>query len=756
MGYYDFKGLHDKEFEALCADLLGASMSMRFERFKPGPDRGVDARCLEAGGGEVVLQCKHRPRSSIAQLIRHLKDEERPKVDALRPARYLLGLSHPLSRAEKAKIAEILHPHIKSHSDIFGAEDLNALLDQHPKVVQRHYKLWLTSAQVLSLILEKPIFDRSAFTLQEAGDAAKTFVPTSSYHEALRLLEDRGVLIVTGEPGVGKTSLAEHLALHYVADGYTFHKVADDIKEAEIVFLSGKLQFFYFDDFLGGTYLAALSGHEGSRITNFIRQVRKDPTKRFVLTSRTGILNQGKMLFDAFGHHKLERSEFELNVSAYTEIERAHILYSHLWHSNLPKDCIEEMYSDRRYRRVIEHPNFNPRLIGFITDHDRVSDRAVGTYWRYVHETLNDPANIWEHTFIAQLDDFGRALVLLVTLNEQRIGHLSLTEAYHRFLARPENRSLSGQRDFMAAIRHLAGSLLNRHLPSGSPDAAFFTLFNPSIADYVIKRHARDANLLKSAFTSLQSTASLRTLSALHRNKLIEKNVYTDIIRELLDLANSQNFAHLTVEYIASVLSAYGPLVSQDELKSPRVSQAIRFVARQKVPEDVTPIARVYELGLTSGEITGSRAIPFLREALAIASDDDEPLRQLVAVLAEIAETEPGHAEVMGEFKEAICQYVERNLNQLISESELFERADPRDAEAAADKLEEMVEEILEDYCITFNAMDRDEICAAYDLDTHAQSYMEDNQPGPRIASPRPRSAPVLRGDDIDDLFDRR
>jgi hypothetical protein len=51
MSSYDFKGLHDKEFEGLCTDLLGVSMSLRLERFKPGPDQGVDARCFDAGGG---------------------------------------------------------------------------------------------------------------------------------------------------------------------------------------------------------------------------------------------------------------------------------------------------------------------------------------------------------------------------------------------------------------------------------------------------------------------------------------------------------------------------------------------------------------------------------------------------------------------------------------------------------------------------------------------------------------------------------
>jgi len=83
-----------------------------------------------------------------------------------------------------------MHPHITNDSDVFGAEDLNDLLDRHPEVMRRHFKLWLTSAHVLSLISDKPIFERSAFTLEEARDAAKTFVPTSSYYEALRLLEE--------------------------------------------------------------------------------------------------------------------------------------------------------------------------------------------------------------------------------------------------------------------------------------------------------------------------------------------------------------------------------------------------------------------------------------------------------------------------------------------------------------------------------------------------------------------------------------
>jgi hypothetical protein len=756
MSSHDFRGLHDKEFEALCADLLGISMSVRFERFKRGPDQGVDARCFESAGREIILQCKHRPASSITQMARHLREEEAPKAERLGAARYLLAVSHALSRDDKSKLTQSMHPHIKSDSDVFGAEDLNQLLEEHPEVMRRHFKLWLTSAHVLSFILEKPIFERSAFTLEEARDAAKTFVPTSSYREALQVLDDQGVLILTGEPGIGKTSLAEHLALQFTADGYAFFKIEEDISEAERVFSDGAQQFFYFDDFLGSNYLSALSGHEGNRITGFIRRVRKDASKRFVLTSRTGILNQGKVLMDALAHHKIDRHELELKVTALSEMDRAQILYSHLWHSKLPEGSLEEMYRDRRYRRVIEHRNFNPRLIAFITDADRVGDTKSSAYWAYVQETLNDPAKIWEHTFVAQLDDFGRTLVTLVALNGNSISEVELSDSYYRYIARLENRSFGGQRDFQAAIRHLSRSMINRHIGGAESEKAFFTLFNPSIADYIIQRYAGNPGLLQAAFLSLRSASSFQNLRAWYRNKLIDKPIYPNILRELLDIACSHHFKDLSVEYVASLLSAYGREVPDKEYKSERISRTICFIARQKVPEQVAAVAQVYEMGLSSGEITGSRAIPFLKEALGLSSLDDGDLRQLAAVHAAIGEGESGYDEVRKELTDAVCRHVESNLEELISEDELFSRCDPRDEEGAREQLERKVEQLIEDFGVSFDSSDVSEVGNAYDLEKHAQSYMDANQPWPpRRSGPGPVRV-VIRRDDIDDLFDRR
>jgi hypothetical protein len=104
-----FKSLNDKEFEILCADLLGEVQGRRFERLKAGKDAGVDDRYFTNQGKEVVLQCKHWSNTPLVQLIRALKNIEKPKLDKLKPHSYLLAVSNPLSRTDKKAIFVYFH-----------------------------------------------------------------------------------------------------------------------------------------------------------------------------------------------------------------------------------------------------------------------------------------------------------------------------------------------------------------------------------------------------------------------------------------------------------------------------------------------------------------------------------------------------------------------------------------------------------------------------------------------------------------------
>ena len=186
---YDFKALNDKEFEVLVTDLLSARDKVTYERFKPGRDLGVDGRYFTPTGKEVILQCKHWLANPLEKLVKYLQDVEFPKVQKLRPHRYILAVSHALSRTDKARISEIFKPFIALPNDVLGREDLNDLLARNPEVERLHYKLWITSTTVLLNFINKPIIDRSAFAVEEILAAAPLYVPTKNHDLSIDKLE---------------------------------------------------------------------------------------------------------------------------------------------------------------------------------------------------------------------------------------------------------------------------------------------------------------------------------------------------------------------------------------------------------------------------------------------------------------------------------------------------------------------------------------------------------------------------------------
>ena len=58
------------------------------------------------------------------------------------------------------------------------------------------------------------------------------------------------MVILTGEPGIGKTTLADNLALLYAAKGYEFCDIEENISEAENIFREGEkknILFYWWD-----------------------------------------------------------------------------------------------------------------------------------------------------------------------------------------------------------------------------------------------------------------------------------------------------------------------------------------------------------------------------------------------------------------------------------------------------------------------------------------------------------------------------
>lgn len=461
---YDFRQLSPHDFENMARDLLQADWGLNFESFKTGKDGGIDFRYAQSGH-QVIVQCKHYVRTGLAGLLRDL-GKEATKVRKLKPQRYVLITSVPLSPSNKDKIVNIIGSDVLNTGDVLGQEDLNNRLSHHSSVENRHYKLWLASRAVLDRVLHNANITQSEFKARQVYKEIPRYVQSDAYPRALKILERDRFVVVTGSPGVGKTTLANLLLYEHLERGYQAVVIQRDIQEGLTRFQEGAPQVFYYDDFMGTTFLgdrgAGFKNNEDRAILEFIAMVRASSTTRMILTTREHIFRQALEKSERMRHSQIGDARVILQMADYSFGQRANILYNHLYFSDLPENYQEELLLNEFYFQIIKHEKFNPRLIEWLSTYHRVKNVEIACYKDFVSNLLRDPSEIWRHAYEHQISDAGRSLLLVLFTLGGKAGGALLEESFsalhkiraerYGFQRRPE--------DFSIAFHELKGAFI--------------------------------------------------------------------------------------------------------------------------------------------------------------------------------------------------------------------------------------------------------------------------------------------------------
>lgn len=552
---YNFSTLNDKEFESLCIDLLSAEFGKQFTRFKSGRDGGVDGRFFVSDGSTEIIQCKHYLKSGFDLLLHTLENIEQPKVNKLSPQKYYVVTSVPLSPANKTKIRALFTSYMPNDDYVIGQEHLNILLGKYPDLEKKYFKLWLSSVNVLNTILNNAIMGRSDYFITKINAKSSLYVFSDIVSEASKILKEKSTVIIEGEPGIGKSTLAEMLILIGIKNNYKVYKIENSINEAEGVFSQSdeEKQLFYFDDFLGSNYLTAIENHKDSHIVSFIERLSRSKNKKLILTSRTNIIQRAKLLSDTFNNAKTKQNEYILSVTQLSEMNKAEILYNHIWHSKLSESHIDQLYEDKRYLKIIKHKNFNPRIIEFITDAEKLSDISADQYWADIELKLNNPAEIWANTFDSQSNDYIRMLLLLVVFSSGRIEDSKLIAAYNsasETIAKTETQNT----DFNSSIRVANDYFIDRNIDSETKTVSY-SLFNPSITDFILKRYYSENNTILNVLYALKSTKSLTFTSKAGRSDSLNKKSIDHVMCKLFTRLNVDEYGlEYSFDFIISLI----------------------------------------------------------------------------------------------------------------------------------------------------------------------------------------------------------
>lgn len=466
----------------------------------------MDGRHAVAGK-KTILQAKHYRLSNFNSLAR-VMTKERASIDALKPDRYLLTTSRPLTPPNKDRLAGIIGPALRDMADIFGNEDINALLRKHPDVQKSHVKLWLSGAGMLERVLHAAAHNFTTLTQDDIRAKVRVYAENPSFKAGRDILEQIHVLIVSGPPGVGKTTLAEMLCYAYLAEDWELVAIRS-LDDAFAHIDASKRQIFFFDDFLGRIALDARAlSNQDSDLARFISRVRRTPNARFILTTRAYIYEEARLQSEALSSKSLDVASYVLDVGIYTRRIRARILYNHLIVAGVPEAHIQALDENGAIKQIVDHEHYNPRIVQALTDVERVEEIAPTDYPREFIRALNDPLSIWDKPFRTHIASRCRHLLFAMFVsNEHGIEVEDLEKVYtplHQALSRKFALSF-GPKDFEEALRTLEGSFVtiaNKRV----------SFINPSVRDY-LARYLSDPVLVG---VMAQGIATLNAARALH------------------------------------------------------------------------------------------------------------------------------------------------------------------------------------------------------------------------------------------------
>lgn len=551
---FNYNLLDDQDFESLCKDMMSKKLGKKLYNFPRGRDGGIDVSDGKLNP-DIVIQVKHYYNSTVSNLINSLK-KEKSKVEEFTPENYYLFTSLELPHTRRIEIVEMFKPFMTSLDNIVTRKEIDAFLNDslNRDVLSKHKKLWIQSVNILSEFQSKAVTMDSYALLDEIDTKKKYYVNTQIYEKSLEKVSSNNMLILLGNPGVGKTVISEMIILEYLNLGYKLIYASTNnlqsVKEA-IIESTEANQIIFLDDFLGQHYLK-IDEQKTSELRTLISYVRTLKNTKLILNSRITIINEASLKDNKFKelHEKYSDYEIKITDDSISKYEKGEILSNHLLNNNVSEENYEYLMSDSRFLDIVNHTNFNPRIIEYATKNSNNKDLSGERYYKYILHNLENPKDVWENEFINRIQPIDRMfLYVLYSISEGRAYNDELKLAFEKRISN-ENTVDKTINNYEMTLKRLSNSLvkiLDGYLGTE------ISIINPSMSEYIYKELLENVeeqrNILNNAYFYDQIVQSVNHESL--ENKRVEKLKNRDV----LDYPTSLNAPDIYTVFLAEVVT---------------------------------------------------------------------------------------------------------------------------------------------------------------------------------------------------------
>lgn len=408
--------------------------------------------------------------------------------------------------------------------------------DEFTEILKRFHKQCLLDRKRL------PLEPEDSWLAERLKEYEKTFVETALYRKAAALLDQQHVLILCGDPGIGKTALACRLALRQAGGDRSRIVSTASLDSVFASYGNRDASVFLLDDFWGSTRYEGNGNRE--KLKAVMEAVRSSRSQRLILTSRDYILQKETAQDAAFGSY-LSAFCLSCGMDSYTPAEKLSIMFSHLKASDLPWDYMHCIYE--RAEEIIDVCGFNPRIAAMMLESADWREMSPEEYAEEYAVYMEYPYEFWKS--VAKELSTDTVVLLLFLLSFSGEAYVDDLKRAYEIYARSE-QALRVTKSFYECLTEAKQSVASVFLPVDA-DWEVMVFRNPAIEDLLFgvlweRPSEYIPILLKACFSFNQidffSQCSLEKLDGGLKHALADKCMEAYGCLSLIHVYNGENY----------------------------------------------------------------------------------------------------------------------------------------------------------------------------------------------------------------------